>query len=85
MPEFLAWQMNHGTAEMYFARGGQGTAVRSITRAQLQDLPILLPTIEKQKTMAGLVTTAQQEKQLMSKLIGNRQQQLKAIGRQLLS
>jgi hypothetical protein len=85
LPAFLAWQMNHGAAEMYFARGGQGTAVRSIIRAQLENLPILLPTVEKQQFMVELVIAAQQEKNIMSKLIENRQQQLKAIGRQLLS
>ena len=85
LPAFLAWQINHSSAQTYFARGGQGTAVRSVTRGQLQDLPVLLPAMEQQKNMVGLVTTAQQEKQVMKSLIENREQQLKAIGQQLLN
>tara|TARA_R110000764_G_scaffold112761_10_gene199795 strand:+ start:23028 stop:23645 length:618 start_codon:yes stop_codon:yes gene_type:complete len=84
MPEFLAWQINHGTAQQYFATCSQGSAAPSVTKSQLECLPIIIPPIEKQRQIVGLADAAIRERQLLNQLIENRQRMVNAVGHQLL-
>jgi len=84
IPEFLAWQLNHVDAQRYFATCSQGSAASSITKAQLGDLPIVIPPIEQQKFMVKLADAATRERQLLNQLIENRQLMINAVARQLL-
>jgi len=84
MPEFLAWQLNHVDAQRYFSMCSQGSAAPSITKSQLGDLPIVIPSIDQQKLMVKLSDAATREQQLLNELIENRQRMIDAVGRQLL-
>jgi len=84
MPEFLAWQLNHVDAQRYFAMCSQGSAAPSVTKTQLGSLPIVVPSIERQKRMVKLADAATREMQLYQKLIDNRQRMIDAVGQQLL-
>ena len=84
MSEFLAWQINHGTAQQYFAACSQGTAAPSITKSQLESLPIIIPPIKEQNLMVNLANAATKERKLMEQLIENRNRMLGAIGHHIL-
>lgn len=84
IPEFLAWQLNHVVAQRYFAMCSQGSAAPSITKSQLGNLPIVVPTIEQQALMVKLADAATREQQLLNQLIENRQRMVDAAGHQLL-
>lgn len=84
MPEFLAWQLNHVDAQRYFASCSQGSVAPSITKSQLGDLPIVIPSIEQQKLMVKLSDAATREQQLLNELIENRQRMLNAAGHRIL-
>lgn len=84
MPEFLAWQLNHVDAQRYFAMCSQGSAAPNVTKTQLGDLPVVVPSVEKQKLMMRFVGAAQQEQALLEQLIENRQRMIDAVARHIL-
>lgn len=84
MPEFLAWQLNHSDAQRYFSICSQGSVAPSVTKAQLGELPIVIPTLENQKLMIELAGAAIHEQELLSQLIANRQRMIDLVGSQLL-
>lgn len=84
MPEFLTWQLNHLEAQRYFAMCSQGSVAPSITKSQLGDLPIVVPSIDQQKLMVKLADAATREQHLLNQLIENRQRMLDAVGNKVL-
>lgn len=84
MPEFLAWQLSHKDAQRYFAMCSQGSAAPSVTKTQLGDLPVVVPSAEQQKLMMKVVEAAQREQALLKQLIENRQRMIDAIARHIL-
>jgi hypothetical protein len=84
IPAFLAWQLNHLDAQRYFAVCAQGSAAFSITKSQLENLPITIPPIEQQRLMVNLADAATREQQLLNKLINNRQRMIDAAGHHIL-
>jgi len=84
MPEFLAWQLNHVDAQRYFAMCSQGSAAPNVTKTQLGDLPVVVPSPEQQKLMMKLVGAAQREQALLEQLIENRQRMTDAVARHIL-
>lgn len=84
LPDFLNWQLNHLGAQRYFATCSQGTAASSITKSQLETLPVIIPPIETQKLMANLADAATKEQTLLNQLIENRQRMIVEVGRRIL-
>lgn len=84
MPEFLAWQLNHVDAQRFFAMCSQGSAAPSVTKTQLGDLPVVVPSLEQQKLMMKLVGAARQEQALLEQLIENRHRMTNAVARKIL-
>ena len=79
LPEFISWQLNQIPAQRYFKTTAEGSNYVSIRRQVLEDVPITLPSIEKQAQLVALHTSAVKEQKTLQKLITNRQQQLDAI------
>lgn len=84
MPEFLSWQLNHVDAQRYFAMCSQGSVAPSVTKTQLGDLPVVVPSLEQQKLMMKVVGAAQREQALLEQLIENRQHMTDAVARHIL-
>ncbi len=84
MPDFLAWQLNHQEAQRYFASCSQGSVVRSITKAQLAELAIVIPPADQQQHIVEFASAAFREEQLMNQLIENRRRELVALGQRIL-
>lgn len=79
IPDFICWQLNQQSAQRYFTTTAEGTMYLSIRRQVLEDVPIKILPIQKQKHLADLLRCVVREKSLLLKLIENRQQQIDAI------
>jgi hypothetical protein len=84
LPEFLAWLMNQPDAQRYFAQSAEGTNITSIRKQVLQDMPLRLPSLEKQKLIMRVDAAARLERQLLERLIENRRQQLTLVAKSLM-
>lgn len=85
LPEFVAWQLNQLPCQRYFSQSAEGSAQLSIRRAILDRSPLVIPSIQKQRTIVALSNKAQQEKVVLKALIENRKKQLDSIAQQLLA
>ena len=83
-PDFLAWQLNHHDAQRYFSACSQGSVAPSITRQQLEELPILVPPLDQQTKLVNLAKAAFREEQLLTQLIDNRRRMVAAAGHKIL-
>jgi restriction endonuclease S subunit len=85
LPEFLAWQMNLPHAQRYFAQSATGSYITSIRRQVLETLPLLIPSLDRQRLLVSLAKAARREKLLIEKLMENRQRELDLVARKLLA
>ncbi|UZE97631.1 restriction endonuclease subunit S [Alkalimarinus alittae] len=85
LPEFISWQLNQIPAQRYFKTTAEGSMYVSIRRQVLEDVPITLPSIEKQAQLVALHASAVKEQKMLQKLITNRQQLLDAIALDILT
>lgn len=83
-PEFLAWQLNQSSAQLYFQKSAEGSAQVSIRRPVLEETPLTFPDLDTQRKVIAVAKCALREKQVHLQLIQNRAQQLAAIAQKLL-
>lgn len=83
LPKFIAWQLNQAPLQRYFRQSAEGSAQVSIRRAVLEQAMITLPPLEQQIILTRFADKALKEKQLLTKLIDNRRQQINAIANDL--
>ena len=79
LPDFLCWQLNQQPAQRYFKATAEGSMYLSIRRQVLENVPIKVLKLEKQKQLAAMHRCGVREQKVLQKLIENRQQQLEAI------
>lgn len=84
LPGFLAWQMNQEPAQHYFQKSAEGTQVLNIRRQVLEDLPIVVPSLQKQETISRLNTVWRREQRVLKALADNRKRLLSTLARQVL-
>lgn len=84
IPEFLSWQINQQPAQRYFAQSAEGSSQQSIRRGVLEELPLTIPDLERQKKLVALATLARYEKIIFENMISNRERELQAIAQALL-
>ena len=84
LPEFLAWQINQGPAQSYFGRSRVGTAQMSIRRSTLEELPVSIPELDKQKALIELDRLMKEEQRLCNQLATSREQIMNSLARDLL-
>lgn len=83
LPEFLAWQINRAPAQRYLASNAEGSDQLSIRRGVLEDLPLVVPSIEQQQRIVAFGLAARRERQLLEQLIRNGEKQLDALAYEL--
>lgn len=83
LPEFLAWQINRAPAQRYLASNAEGSDQLSIRRGVLEDLPLVVPSIERQQRIVAFGLAARRERQLLEQLILNGEKQLDALAYEL--
>ncbi len=84
-PEFVCWQLNQLPAQRYFQTTAEGSLYLSVRRQILENLPITMLPIEKQKQLTAMHRCAVKEQKVLQQLIENRQQQLDAISHEALT
>ena len=85
LPEFLAWQMNLPQAQRYLAQSATGSYITSIRRQVLEQLPLVLPSLEQQLRLVHLAEAVRREKVVMERLIENRRHALELLAGELLA
>lgn len=78
-PEYLAWAINQPDAQRRLGAEAQGTSLRMIPMAALEDLDIALPDLLTQKRIVELDALARREGQLLRRLAALRGQLVSAI------
>ena len=79
LPGFLAWQINQPPIQRLLRQAAEGTNQLSIRRAELEALPISVPSLADQEHIVGLAKVAAHERALLNQLILNRERQLSAL------
>ncbi len=85
LPAYLAWTINSGPCQRYLANNAEGTDQLSIRRPVLEDMPIALPSLERQRSLVSLADSASRERRCLEALVRIRERQLDAIAEHLLS
>jgi restriction endonuclease S subunit len=62
-PIYLCWYLNNRISKQYFNMNSSGAIVKAINRKVLENLEIILPTLEKQKEISQLVSKFYMEKE----------------------
>lgn len=78
-PHFLAWQINQKPAQAYLQKNATGSHVQNIRRSVLEDMPIIIPSQEKQRMIVDFWRMTQRERALLTRLIELRNTQLDAL------
>ena len=77
--DFLSWQINQAPAQTYFKKSAGVSLVPNINRSLLENLEVVIPSIEQQENIVNMHHDMIGEKQVLQSLIHNREQQMKAI------
>jgi restriction endonuclease S subunit len=83
LPDFIAWLLNQKPARRYLEQNAEGTLTKSIRRSVLEDTPIKVPTLEKQRTIVEMANTLNAEQAVMLQLISNSKRMMNAIANDL--
>ena len=84
LPQFISWQLNQKPAQRYFKASAEGSNYRSIRRQILEEAPMKVPGLQKQKSITEMQRACLEEKHALMALIKNRQQQLDALAVNIL-
>jgi restriction endonuclease S subunit len=79
LPEYLAWAINQPDAQRRLGAEAQGTSLRMIPMAVLENLDIAVPELPMQKRIVELDALARQEGQLLRQLAGRREDLVSVI------
>lgn len=85
LPSFLAWYINRAPAQRYLASNAEGSDQLSIRRGVLEDMPIAVPPLDRQRRLVELAVATDQERQYLETLIKNREHLLDALAHDLLA
>ena len=79
LPEYLAWAINQPDAQRRLGAEAQGTSLRMIPMAVLENLEIAVPDLPTQKRIVELNALARQEGKLLRQLAARREELVSAI------
>lgn len=79
LPEYLAWAINQSDAQRRLGAEAQGTSLRMIPMAVLENLEIAVPDLPTQNRIVELNALARQEGKLLRQLATSREELVSAI------
>ena len=79
LPEYMAWFMNQRPAQSYFQRSATGTNILNIRREVVEQLLIPVPSLARQQAIIELDGATRFERELLRRLIRNRDQQMEVL------
>lgn len=83
MPEFMVWLLNQAPIQRYFEQNAEGTLTKSIRRSVLEETPVVIPPLAKQRAIIAMANTMRDEQRLIQKLINNGERLMSAIANDL--
>lgn len=82
VPAYLAWWMNLPCVQAQLDAGSRGTGIGYISRQTMEHLPIVVPPLDVQDSIAKVIGLWQEKKNLQIRLDQKREQLIQAICRQ---
>lgn len=83
LPEFVVWLLNQAPAQRYFEQNAEGTLTKSIRRSVLENAPVVVPPLAKQRAIIAMANTLSDEQRLIQKLVNNGERMMNAIAKDL--
>lgn len=83
LPEFIAWLLNQAPVQRHFEQNAEGTLTKSIRRSVLEDAPVVVPPLTKQKSIVDMAKTLREEHRVIKQLIDNSERMMGAIAYEL--
>jgi len=83
LPEYLNWFIAQESAQGFLIRRAIGTAQKMISKDVLQDLEIVIPTLDRQQQIIELAALEQQEQALLRQLAEKREEYVAGVLMQL--
>lgn len=85
LPDYLTWFLNQAPCQRYFEQNAEGSLAKSIRRSVLENVPIVVPPLSKQRAIIQLARTLTREQQLLEQLQRNGDRLMNAIANDLLN
>lgn len=73
-PEYLVWFLNHPQSQDYFKSESRGSGIPSLNQQSVENLPVFIPSLEKQRAIAVYSELTRRENALRHRLDGLRDQ-----------
>ncbi len=78
-PKYLAYYINSKPAQRILKQDVKGTAIPMLKTKDLEELPIILPSLQEQKKLAGFLELADKEAELLQLLANEKLQFSEAV------
>ncbi len=79
LPEYLNWYISQREAQIFLTSRAKGTVQKMITKNTLEELDVLLPSLEQQKNIVELASLSAREQTLLHTLAEKREQYISTI------
>ena len=79
----MVWLLNQAPAQRHFEQNAEGTLTKSIRRSVLEEAPVVIPPLAKQRAIIAVANTLREEQRLIQQLISNGEHIMSAIARDL--
>jgi len=79
LPEYLNWYISQRDAQIFLTSRAKGTVQTMISKQTIEDLEVVLPTLEEQKNIVELAALAAREQKLLHKLADKREQYISTL------
>ena len=74
LPEYLNWFIRQVPAQAFLTSHAKGTAQKMISKETLEGLEVLVPPLERQRTIVEITALAEKERHILEKLAERRHQ-----------
>lgn len=71
LPAFLVWQLNYGPAQEYFRQVRAGSVQQGLRRADVEQIPVVVPPLEQQARFAALAANIRRQQDIFRQQIAN--------------
>ena len=85
LPEYLTWLLNQSPCQKYLEQNAEGSMSKSIRRSVLEETPIAIPPLVKQKAIVEMVRALNREQKIIEQLLRNGEQMMSLIANDLLN
>ncbi len=79
LPEYLNWYISQRDAQIFLTSRAEGTVQKMISKQTVEELEVVLPSLEKQQSIVELATLIAREQTLLHRLGYKREQYIGAV------